>query len=81
MKTQNHRPETIKVWWLDFLRNMWGDKTMGKKTQKLRYDQEWIQLIKEAKKIGLTQEEVRQLFNKKEILNMLHGDFLDNLLQ
>jgi DNA-binding transcriptional MerR regulator len=37
---------------------------MHKKIQEIRYDVEWIQLIKKAKSIGLTQAEVRLLISE-----------------
>ena len=37
---------------------------MSKSIQQVRYDSVWIQLIKEAKNIGLTPTEVRVYLNK-----------------
>jgi len=37
---------------------------MSNNIQKVRYDSVWIQLIKEAKNIGLTPMEVRVYLNK-----------------
>lgn len=37
---------------------------MSKNLQKVRYDSDWIQLMKEAKNMGLTPTEVRVLLYK-----------------
>lgn len=47
-----------------FPRGKLGGKGMGKKLPKVEYDMGWIQMIKEAKNMGLTPVEVRVLINR-----------------
>lgn len=64
MRTQNHRPKALKQGgWISY-GIMGGNKCMSKNLQIVRYDLEWVQLIKKAKNMGLTPSEVRVLINK-----------------
>lgn len=40
------------------------DKKMNKRVQVVKLDLEWIELIKQARELGLTVEEVRVFINK-----------------
>lgn len=47
-----------------FPRGKLGGKEMVKKLPKVEYDMGWVQIIKEAKNMGLTPVEVRVLINR-----------------
>jgi len=47
-----------------FPREKLGGKYMSQKLQKIDYDEDWVQMIKKAKNMGLTPREIRVMIKR-----------------